>query len=164
MTAENRLELNIASNAKSLPVVRSAVGRMAEMEGFDDQDTHCVMLAIDEALANVIKHGYEGQPDQPITITLATVKSTDGRGGIAVEVRDKGRQVDPGTIQSRDLDEVRPGGLGVHIIQTVMDEYDYSCPPDGGMMLRMVKYIVTDDSSPSCGQDAGDQSHEGNHD
>ncbi|MBN2562575.1 MAG: ATP-binding protein [Phycisphaerae bacterium] len=142
MTDLSKVELNITSSAKSLPIVRSAVERMAEMEGFGDADAHALTLAIDEALANVIKHGYDGRPDQPITITLSTVKAADTRPGVAVEVRDKGRQVDPKTIQGRNLDDVRPGGLGVHIIQAVMDEYNYSCPPDGGMLLRMVKYVA----------------------
>jgi anti-sigma regulatory factor (Ser/Thr protein kinase) len=142
MTTENSVELNIKSNTKSLPVVRSAVGRMAEIEGFSSGDAYALTLAIDEALANVITHGYEGRPDQPITITLTAVQGTDGRPGIAVEVRDQGRQVSPETIKGRDLNDVKPGGLGVHIIQTVMDEYDYSCPPDGGMLLRMVKYVL----------------------
>jgi serine/threonine-protein kinase RsbW len=141
MSEQGLVQLSIASEPRSLPVVRSAVGRMAELEGFSDVDTHALVLAIDEALANVIKHGYEGRPDQPITISLSPVKKLDGRRGICVAVRDQGRQVDPKTIRSRDLDDVRPGGLGVHIIQMVMDEYDYSCPPDGGMLLRMVKYI-----------------------
>ncbi|HVP10160.1 MAG TPA: ATP-binding protein [Phycisphaerae bacterium] len=141
MSGQSTVQLNIVSEPKSLPVVRSAVERMAELEGFNAPDIHAFVLAIDEALANVIKHGYGGRPDQPITITLSTVKKGDGRRGIAVAVRDKGRQVDPKTIRGRDLDDVRPGGLGVHIIQMVMDEYDYSCPPDGGMLLRMVKYL-----------------------
>lgn len=134
------VELHITSNAKSLPVVRSAAERMAEMEGFCGAEAHALVLAIDEALANVIKHGYRGQPDQPITITLTPVRSPDGRCGISVLVRDQGRQVDPATIRGRDLSDVRPGGLGVNIIRSVMDEYEYSCPPDGGMLLRMVKY------------------------
>ena len=53
-------------------------------------------------------------------------------------VRDFGPQVDPASIHSRDLDDVRPGGLGVHIIRSIMRDVDYSCPPDGGMQLRMV--------------------------
>ncbi len=141
MSETSSVELNIASNAKSLPVVRGAVERMAAMEGFCEKDAHGLMLAIDEALANVIRHGYDGRPDQPIAIRLTTVTGPNERPGIAVEVRDKGRQVDPATIQGRDLDDVRAGGLGVHIIRTVMDEYDYSCPPAGGMLLRMVKYV-----------------------
>lgn len=141
MDASRIIELNITSNARSLPIVRGAVEKMARLEGFGENETHALMLAIDEALANVIKHGYDGDPNQPIAITLEPVLSSDGRPGIAVQVRDKGRQVDPSTIRSRDLSDVRPGGLGVHIIQSVMDECDYSCPPDGGMLLRMVKYV-----------------------
>ena len=142
MSAQGKVELNIESSARCLPVVRSAVERMATMEGFGETDAHALTLAIDEALANVIKHGYDGRPDQSITITLSPTKSEDGRPGIAVEVRDHGRQVDPQSIQGRNLDDVRPGGLGVHIIRAVMDVCEYSCPPEGGMLLRMVKYVA----------------------
>jgi anti-sigma regulatory factor (Ser/Thr protein kinase) len=138
------VELTITSSAKSLPIVRSAAERMAKIEGFNDEEAHALTWAVDEALANVIKHGYSGQPNQPITITLRPVRQPDGRRGMSIAVRDRGRQVDPKSIVGRDLNDVRPGGLGVHIIQTVMDEYDYSCPPDGGMLLKMVKYIPTE--------------------
>ncbi len=141
MTDSNSIEINITSHTKNLPVVRGAVERMAHLEGFADADAHALTWAIDEALANVIEHGYGGMSDQPITVQLTPVRAPDGRQGIAVAVRDRGRQVDPATIQGRPLDEVRPGGLGVHIIQSVMDEFDYSCPEDGGMLLRMVKYV-----------------------
>ncbi len=143
MDETNAVELNITSNARSLPVVRGAVEKMARLEGFGEVDAHSLILAIDEALANVIKHGYDGDPNQPIAITLEPVRSADGRSGISVQVRDQGRQVDPKTIRSRDLSDIRPGGLGVHIIQSVMDEYNYSCPPDGGMLLKMVKYVAS---------------------
>ncbi len=142
MSVKNTIELNILSNAQSLPIVRAAVEQTATTEGFSEDEAHSLCLAIDEALANVIRHGYDGREDQPITIKLSPVTSSDGRLGIAVEVRDKGRQVDPDTIQSRSLDEPRAGGLGVHIIRTVMDECDYSCPAEGGMLLRMVKYLA----------------------
>lgn len=147
MSDSGIIELSIASHPKNLAVVRGATERLARLEGFSDEASYCLMLAIDEALANVIEHGYDGRPDQPITVTLQPVKSPDGRGGIAVSVRDMGRQVDPATIKGRDLDEVRPGGLGVHIIQQMMDEYDYSCPADGGMLLRMVKYVAKQPSA-----------------
>lgn len=121
--------------------MRGAVEQLASSEGFDATETHGLVLAIDEALANVIKHGYNGQADQPITVTLSVVQSDTGRRGLAIEVRDQGRQVDPTSICGRDLDDVRPGGLGVHIIKAVMDEAAYSCPSEGGMCLRMVKFV-----------------------
>ncbi|HUN80457.1 MAG TPA: ATP-binding protein [Phycisphaerae bacterium] len=136
----NRVELTIHSDPRNLPIVRAAVEKLAALEGFEPHDVYHITLAIDEALANVIKHGYGGKCDQPIVITLQPVRSPDGRPGISVCVRDQGRQVDPALIKGRDLEEVRPGGLGVHIIQSVMDAYNYSCPVDGGMLLEMVKY------------------------
>jgi len=139
--------LNIFSSPKSLPVVRAAVEQMAVQEGLSKKDAHGLVLSIDEALANVIKHGYEGRDDQPVTITLAPAQAPDGRQGISVIVRDMGKQVDPETICGRDLDDVRPGGLGVHIIRALMDEAEYSCPPEGGMMLRMVKYATSEESA-----------------
>lgn len=145
MRQEPLVSLNILSNARSLPVVRGAVEQLAASEGFDANESHGLVLAIDEALANVIKHGYGGKTDQPITISLSVVQSDQGRRGISIEVRDQGRQVDPSTICGRDLDDVRPGGLGVHIIKAVMDEASYSCPAEGGMCLRMVKFV-----SESC--------------
>ncbi len=157
MTDQNTVELSITSATQSLPVVRSAVEQMAAERGFDDADAHGLVLAIDEALANVIKHGYQGRPDQPIAITLTPVTSKDHRPGIAVEVRDKGRQVDPKTIRGRKLDDIRPGGLGVHIIKTVMDECDYSCPPEGGMALRMVKYVSRVNNQPAAGRTPEDK-------
>lgn len=152
MTPAVPIELNITSSAKCLPVVRGAVEKMANVEGFGEMDSHALTLAIDEALANVIEHGYEGKDDQPISITLLPVKSADGRPGISVTVRDKGRQVSPEKIKGRPLDEVRPGGLGVHIIKSVMDEVEYSCPPDGGMLLSMVKYVGGDTSAAFGGE------------
>jgi anti-sigma regulatory factor (Ser/Thr protein kinase) len=47
--------------------------------------------------------------------------------------------VDPATIRSRDLDDIRPGGLGVHIIHEVMDEVRYERRDSRGMRLTMVK-------------------------
>lgn len=135
------VELTITSDPRSLAVVRGAVSRMAETEGFSSEDAQQITLAIDEALANVIKHGYGGQPDQPIHIKLEATRDAAGRAGLSICVRDFGKQIDPALIKSRDLEDVRPGGLGVHIIRSVMDDVEFTCPRDGGMLLRMVKYV-----------------------
>ncbi len=148
MSDADKIELNITSDARCLPVVRSAAERMAQIAGFSDHEAHELSLAIDEALANVIKHGYQGAADQPIRITLTSVCSSAGDRGICIVVRDQGCQVDPSTIRSRDLDDVRPGGLGVHIIRTVMDEVEYSCPSGGGMQLRMTKFVSASGEAP----------------
>ena len=135
------VEITIPSSPQLLPVVRAAVRCMAESVGFGEQDGHSLAWALDEALANIIRHGYENRCDCPITMIIEPVRSADDRPGLRVMTRDVGRQVDPATIRGRDLADVRPGGLGVHIIRSVMDEVEYSCPPEGGMLLTMIKYV-----------------------
>ena len=51
-------------------------------------------------------------------------------------------RVDPAKVKPRDLDDIRPGGLGTHLIQEVMDSAEFVEPPPGcGNLLRMVKRI-----------------------
>lgn len=138
-TVGDCLRLTVPSNSAWLPVVRAAANQLAVQEGFDQAEANELTLALDEALANVIKHGYQGAADRPIEVQLRPLTHPAGRRGIEVLVRDFGRQVDPATIRPRDLDEVRPGGLGVHLIKSLMDEAEYT-RPDCGMLLRMVKY------------------------
>lgn len=135
------VDLTILSDPKNLAVVRAAAEKMARQEGFAPSDVDGIVLAMDEALANVMKHGYDGRRDCEIRIRLEAVDAAGGRNGLRVVVRDRGKQIDPEHIRGRDLNDVRPGGLGVHIIRTVMDDVAYRCLDDGGMELRMVKYV-----------------------
>ena len=135
------VELTIRSDPRNLAVVRAAAEKMARQEGFIPSDVDGIVLAMDEALANVMKHGYEGRRDCEILIRLEAVGQEGDPSGLQVILRDRGKQVDPEQIKGRDLEDVRPGGLGVHIIQTVMDHVEYRCLDGGGMELRMVKYV-----------------------
>ena len=46
----------------------------------------------------------------------------------------------PATFKSRNLGDVRPGGLGIHFIKSVVDKIEYDHPPEGGMLLKMIKF------------------------
>jgi serine/threonine-protein kinase RsbW len=135
------IELSILSDPKNLAVARAAVEKMARQEGFAPSDIDGMVLAIDEALANIMKHGYEGQKNCHIRIQLSAVRDEHDQAGLQITLLDRGKQVNPEIIKGRDLEDVRPGGLGVHIIRTVMDHVEYRCRDDGGMELRMSKYL-----------------------
>lgn len=138
----NQLELRMCASAQYLCVARMAVRRSAELAGMDEDDTDKVILAVEEALNNVIQHSYGGPCDNPMFLQLRqVVPGADRPTYLEIIVRDFGRQVDPKSIQGRDLDDVRPGGLGVHIIRSVMDEIEYTTQSEGGMKLRMIKHI-----------------------
>jgi len=136
----NPIRVSISSTPAHLPIVRALVERLTEQLGFEEQVAHKITLAVDEALSNVIKHAYHGREDQPIEITFHRVREGGGEA-LGIELRDWGTPVARNEIRSRDLDDVRPGGLGVHIITSIMDEVKYIPSPGGGTRLRMTKAL-----------------------
>ena len=132
------IQLSIASTPAHMPVVRAALDRLCELLGLGEADRGGIVLAVDEALTNIIRHAYHGQPDRPIEVRLS-------HGGDAemleICIRDWGECADPGTIKSRDLDDVRPGGLGVHIMSNCMDTVDYAHEEGGGTTLTMTRRL-----------------------
>ena len=132
------VKIVIASSPAYLPVVRGAVEKMCQLLGFDDEGAGGVVLSVDEALTNIIKHAYNGADDKPIDIDLAPLTESPA-GGIRICLRDYGPSVDPEKIRSRDLDDIRPGGLGVHIMCECMDKLEYRRAEGGGTVLTMTK-------------------------
>ncbi len=137
--AHVRIELR--SDPIYLAGARQLVAAVAQRLGFDDAACSQIALAVDEALCNVIRHGYEQQRDQPIWISLRP-EQPDPPMGLRVVIEDEGRQVEPGQIRGRDLEDIRPGGLGVHIIREVMDEVAYEKRDGRGMRLTLVKHAA----------------------
>ncbi|MBL7132675.1 MAG: ATP-binding protein [Phycisphaerae bacterium] len=134
------IKLSILSSPAHLPVVRAAVEELCKEVGFSEDTTGKIILSLDEALSNIIKHAYLGKDDQPIEVEL-TPTGSDGPQGLQMLLRDYGRTVDRSEIKSRNLHEVRPGGLGVHIMTECMDEIDYTAAADGGTILSMIKKL-----------------------
>ena len=132
--------LTINSDSVELRQVRSAIEAAGSRVGFDKKDCHAMALAVDEALANVIKHAYGGACDKKIEIEIAELSGDTGEKGLKINIRDFGKAVEISKIKGRDLEDIRPGGLGVHIMRKVMDEVIFECPPSGGTLLQMVKY------------------------
>ncbi|MHC4588523.1 MAG: ATP-binding protein [Planctomycetota bacterium] len=122
-TKEPLLRLQMFSQPRFLAAVRALIATVCDRLGFNSMQCGQISLAVDEALCNVITHGY------------------NRREGIKIVIEDLASQVDPDSIQPRDLDDIRPGGLGVHIIREVMDEVAYERRADRGMRLTMTKNL-----------------------
>jgi anti-sigma regulatory factor (Ser/Thr protein kinase) len=140
---EMLLKLELQSNPEALCLVRAAVERAAEVLHFQDSDTRAIVRSVDEALANVVRHAYGGKPGLPIEMScykLPGGEQKSAQGGMEILLVDKGVPVKPAALKSRPLDEVRPGGLGLHFIRESMDEVEFS-RKKGKNLLRMVKYL-----------------------
>ncbi len=122
-----------------LQIVRAALEKMCQMIGFDDDTTGGIILSVDEALTNIIRHAYDGSDDKLIEVELAQLSENDG--GLKICLRDYGKYVDRSKIKPRDLADVRPGGLGVHIMKEYMDSLDYQPGDGGGTLLTMTKKL-----------------------
>ena len=142
------IALRFFSSPAHLPVVRAAVEKMCELLGMSDDDAGGVVLSVDEAMTNIIKHAYKGDNGQPIDVVLTPIGEPDPRA-LKISLSDRGEYVDPSDIRSRDLDDVRPGGLGVHIIVKCMDDVGYAPRDGGGTVLTMVKNLHPADAEES---------------
>ena len=141
-SVDTKIELNMCADPDYLCVARSAVRQVAQSLGLKDEVVEQITLATVEALTNVIRHSYGGPCDKPVILKLSKVNyHNDGKTAIEIFIRDFGRQVEPKNIKGRNLEDVEPGGVGVHIMKSVMDKVEYSPNDDCGMQLRMVKYI-----------------------
>lgn len=146
------IRVQMLSNPAHLCAVREMIGTLTKRSGFADSAASKVVLAVDEALANVMNHGYERRTDGMIDVMLYKHVSNGTTTSLRIIIEDEGKQTDPCNIRSRDLDDIRPGGLGVHIIKEVMDAVLYEKREGKGMRLTMIKdYVPSDSPQPACG-------------
>ncbi len=148
---EPDIRLEMRSQPRLLAAARAMVMQFAQRIGFPDAACGQISLAVDEALCNVINHGYERRPDGHIWLNLWALDGDDPPG-LKVVIEDRARQVDPAAIRPRNLEDIRPGGLGVHIIREIMDEAHYEKREGGGMRLTMIKRGVAE-----CDEAADDE-------
>ena len=131
-----RFQIEILSDPTCLKMVRDTVANFCAMAGMGESERCQVVLAVDEACTNIIRHSYDGATDKPI---ICEGKAEDD--AIVITLRDYGKKVDLTKIHSRDLSEVRPGGLGVHFIREVMDSVKFEDCGEEGTCLSLRKEV-----------------------
>jgi len=129
--------LCIAAEAKNLAEIRHFVQEKALAIGLDPAMIPNVILAVDEAVSNIIAHGYQCQ-EGAVEIEV----SREGEA-LVIRVRDEAAPFDPTIVPSPDvtlpLEQRVPGGLGIHLIRQIMDEMTHRVTPHGGNELTLVK-------------------------
>jgi len=132
-------ELQVTADLSNLATVRKFVAEAANKINDDPGFVYDLCLAVDEAITNIIFHGYKGKAGE-IGILI---HSEDG--SIAVTIRDQAPEFDPTKLPNPDislpLGKRKPGGLGVYLIRSNVDRIDYRRSGDGFNELKLVKYI-----------------------
>ena len=145
------LKLELRSHPQLLCAVRGALEPLVESLGFAEEQCRAIVRGVDEAVSNIMKHSYCGQLDRPIELYVNRIEDpgrADHEPGVEIVLYDCGPPCDPTKLKARSLDEVRPGGLGLHIIRGSMDTVEYQ-REEGRNRLRLVKFARSSKESPS---------------
>lgn len=135
-----RREMTIPNETKHLATVRQTVMEVLELTPLDQKTRNKIVVAVDEALANVVEHAYQGGQG-PIELVFAVDPER-----LQVIIRDNGVRFDPGDggIQSSiDIHQhIRlglKGGLGLFLMRQIMDEVQYLHDTPWSNELVMIK-------------------------
>ena len=121
----------------------SEIGRLVDLleafgpqSGLTDDATFKLTLALDEIVANVVRHGFDDDREHRIEVKVTVDDRT-----VTASVEDDGVEFDPREAPVPDLDlpiEMRkPGGLGMHLVKATMDSVEYR-RQDGRNILTVV--------------------------
>ena len=139
---DGKLELNFSSSTAHLSTVRRAIEQFSKEAGLETQASEEIGLVVNEALANIIRHAYDGKKDQPVRAAVQRFN-----GGVKILLRDWGNGVDPSTIPRPEHDPLVPGGLGLMCMRRLMDEVRYE-PQRDGMLLVMTRTAAGSKTRP----------------
>ena len=106
-------------NSASLKEVRSFSREVFEKIKIDQDLKDELVLAIAEAAQNIVKHAYKDieTNDDKMEIKISLGKNDE----LEIGFFDKGKPVDGAKVRHRNIDDVKPGGLGTFFIQQIMD-------------------------------------------
>jgi anti-sigma regulatory factor (Ser/Thr protein kinase) len=137
---EVSIKFAFPSHPRYLSLVRAVVGELSSICELPPKERRELMLAVDEALANVIRHAYHGDFQKPIEVTCQEFPDR-----LEFVLFDQGIAPDPARLAPHPLDDVALSGRGTHIIRSIMDGVSYE-RAQGGNILRLTKRL------PSAGE------------
>lgn len=130
--------LEIAADLDNLKKVRDFIEETTQLTGLADEITGELLLAVDEAVTNIIVHGC---PEGGCAIELEVQGDP---GSCIIRIRDDAPLFDPTTMREPDLD-IPPlerdvsGGFGVYLFKHLVDQTSYRITPDGRNELTLLK-------------------------
>lgn len=138
------IERTVPATLAQLRGLLDDVGRICALAGVGEPFSAELRLVVEEALVNVIRHGYAGREAGDLRLAL-TLASSNGRPAVRVDLQDRGIPFDPLALAAPDTGacaEDRPiGGLGVMLMRQLSDLQTYRHDAEHGNWLTLVKYL-----------------------
>lgn len=125
MKKNSTYKLTVSAATENLAEVRRFVFDHANQEGFSEKQIEDIRLAVDEAFTNIIKHAYKYDSNQDVIVQLNFDEEK-----VVITLTDYGSSFDITKYKRPDIREQikkkKRGGMGVHLIRTLMDDVSYS--------------------------------------
>jgi serine/threonine-protein kinase RsbW len=132
-----RRKLEFSSHAANLALMRNFVRHFLDSFPISERDRTLMVLGVDEACTNIIRHAYGLRDDQLIAL------SCEGRADcVRLRLRDYGEQPSPEALREHRRDVLRPGGLGLIMIRNAFDKIDYILRQRGTELVLTKKLSV----------------------
>lgn len=133
-------ELVVLSKTENLYLIREFVEEAAKKAGIAQSEIDKIILSVDEAATNVMKHAYKTTGLGEIIINTET-----NNNSFSIIITDHGNSFDADTIKSPDMEDYlrrrKVGGLGVYLIRSLMDNVQYDSVPGKYNKVIMTKLI-----------------------
>lgn len=124
----------LIASSEVLSPFRNELRQLLSQAGWEKKTVDEVLLAVDEALTNIIRHAYQGKSGRmSVDVDASSEK-------IEIILEDQGQKFDPTQVPPPELPRQKPGGLGVHFIRTIMDQVIYEGHLVEGNRLRLIKH------------------------
>jgi serine/threonine-protein kinase RsbW len=133
---KDTLIITIPSHPKYLSVVRTVTVKIGQLYEINETVLEDIKLAIDEACTNIIKHAYQGDTSKKIIL-----KYKISQKNFKVIIEDNGIKSNINLMKGRNLEDIRPGGLGIHLIKRVFDIFEFDEKKRKGNRLKLIKHI-----------------------
>ncbi len=137
----DEISVRIANDLSELERLAGVVEEFCERNGLEAKLVFNLNLVLDEIVTNTVSYGYDDAAPHVIDVVLRR----EG-GMLTLVVEDDARAFDPLEAPEPDLDasleDRRVGGLGVHLVRTLMDTVDYDRVADRNRLV-MTKLIAT---------------------
>jgi anti-sigma regulatory factor (Ser/Thr protein kinase) len=113
-------KVEFSSHTGNLALMRKFVRGFLETYPLSEKERTLMVLGVDEACTNIIRHAYHLRDDQLISLSIEGLPNC-----IRLRLRDYGKQTEAHTMRGRSHDLIKPGGLGLHLIRNAFDKVDY---------------------------------------
>ena len=138
---ERTIEVNLPSKVGYERIAMECSASFAKLAGFQPERIEDLKTAVSEACLNAMEHGNRGRPDARVVITM---NCSDEDFSVTVQDEGKGIQKLPKLpdIVKKIQNLERPNGLGLYLIQQLVDQVEFNRMTKDGHSVRMVIKMI----------------------